>query len=63
MKTLYISDLDGTLLRNDGRVSDFTKSAIESLTDRGMLFLYVTVRGQFVHSALGANAVPAGYSL
>lgn len=37
MKTLYVSDLDGTLLRNNERTSDFTNSVINDLTERGMI--------------------------
>ncbi len=59
MKTLYISDLDGTLLRNNGRVSDFTKSAIESLTDRGMLFLYATSRSEVSSSIALSRLTPS----
>ena len=38
MKTLYVSDLDGTLLRRDKTVSDFTVKTINELTAQGMLF-------------------------
>lgn len=44
MKTLYISDLDGTLLRSDERTSEYTNSVINKLTGRGMLFSYATAR-------------------
>ena len=44
MKTLYISDLDGTLLTSDQRTSDFTNKTINELTDKGMLFSYATAR-------------------
>lgn len=44
MKTLYVSDLDGTLLRNDERTSTFTNGVINGLTKRGMLFSYATAR-------------------
>ena len=37
-KTLYVSDLDGTLLRHDQTVSPFTAETINTLTARGMLF-------------------------
>lgn len=43
-KTLYISDLDGTLLRNDQTLSPFTVETINSLTERGVLFSYATAR-------------------
>ena len=44
MKTLYVSDLDGTLLRNNKRTSSFTNSVINNLTERGMIFSYATAR-------------------
>ncbi len=44
MKTLYISDLDGTLLNSNARLSDFTKETINRLTDKGLLFSYATAR-------------------
>ena len=43
MKTLYVSDLDGTLLRSDETTSEYTNSVINNLTDRGMIFSYATV--------------------
>ena len=44
MRTLYVSDLDGTLLRSDEKTSDFTNRTINSLAQRGMLFSYATAR-------------------
>ena len=44
MKTLYISDLDGTLLTSDQRTSDFTNKTINELINKGMLFSYATAR-------------------
>lgn len=43
-KTLYVSDLDGTLLRGDQTLSDFTVETINALTEQGMLFSYATAR-------------------
>ncbi len=43
-KTLYISDLDGTLLNSGQRISEFTAKAVNSLVDRGLLFSYATAR-------------------
>lgn len=44
MKTLYVTDLDGTLLRSNERTSDFTNRTINDLASRGMLFSYATAR-------------------
>lgn len=43
-KTLYVSDLDGTLLRSDQTISAFTIQAIDALRARGMIFSYATAR-------------------
>lgn len=44
MKTLYVSDLDGTLLRSDETISEYTAQTINRLTTEGMLFSYATAR-------------------
>ena len=44
MKTLYVTDLDGTLLRSDERTSDFTNQTVNELAKKGMLFSYDTAR-------------------
>ena len=44
MKTLYVSDLDGTLLRSDETISEYTAETINRLTLQGMLFSYATAR-------------------
>ena len=44
MKTLYVSDLDGTLLRSDETTSDYTNETLNYLTEKGMLFSYATAR-------------------
>ena len=52
MKTLYVSDLDGTLLRRDKTVSEFTVNTVNELTARGMLFSYATARSYVTASRL-----------
>lgn len=44
MKTLYVSDLDGTLLRSAAALSPYTCEVIGRLTAAGMLFSYATAR-------------------
>ncbi len=44
MNTLYVSDLDGTLLRSDETISEYTTAVINSLVKKGMLFSYATAR-------------------
>lgn len=54
-KTLYVSDLDGTLLRSDETVSDYTCKVIKELTEKGICFSYATAR-----SAVTAQKVTKG---
>lgn len=49
MKTLFISDLDGTLLNRDSVLSPYTVQTLNRLTEEGMLFTYATARS--LHSA------------
>ncbi len=44
MKTLYISDLDGTLLNNDAVISTYSKSVLKRLTNEGIQFSVATAR-------------------
>lgn len=44
MKTLFVSDMDGTLLDADAQISSTTASILSSLTDRGVLFTVATAR-------------------
>ena len=57
MKTLYVSDLDGTLLRGSERTSEFTNNTINELVGQGLIFSYATARS-FVtaHKAAGFTA-------
>lgn len=57
MKTLYVTDLDGTLLNTQDRVSEYSSRIINDLVERGMLFTYATAR-----SLSSASIVAAGLS-
>lgn len=56
-KTLYLSDLDGTLLHSDQTISPYTADVINRLTAAGMLFSYATAR-----SFVTASKVTKGIS-
>ncbi|MBO4477474.1 MAG: HAD family hydrolase [Lachnospiraceae bacterium] len=43
-KTLYVSDLDGTLMRSDETISNFTIETINRLIGQGLAFTYATAR-------------------
>lgn len=57
MKTLYVTDLDGTLLNTSDTMNPYSISVINSLVEQGMLFTYVTAR-----SLVSASAVTKGLS-
>ena len=44
MKTLYISDMDGTLLQNDGKMSEYTKEKLNEIYKKGIPFSVATAR-------------------
>jgi len=54
-KILYVTDLDGTLLNRNERVSPNSIAAINALIARGMLFTYATAR-----SLVSASVVTGG---
>ena len=56
-KILYISDLDGTLLTSDMKISENSLKIINTLIDEGMLFTYATAR-----SISSASIVAKGLS-
>ncbi|MCL2406837.1 MAG: HAD family hydrolase [Defluviitaleaceae bacterium] len=51
-KTLYLSDLDGTLLRPDARLSNFAIKTINNLVKSGGYFSYATARSLVTASAV-----------
>lgn len=59
MKTLYVSDLDGTLLNSKQQTSAFTNQTINRLVSHGMIFSYATARSFKTSSKVikGMNAV------
>jgi hypothetical protein len=44
MKTLFVSDLDGTMLTKEERISGYTAEHVNRLIDAGMCFTYATAR-------------------
>lgn len=44
MNTLYVSDLDGTLLNKNAEISEKSKEIINTLVQRGVKFTYATAR-------------------
>lgn len=57
-KTLYITDLDGTLLRGDATVSKRTASTVRQVIDNGHLFTYATARAYTSASAIMKQITP-----
>lgn len=48
MEHLYVSDLDGTLLRSDATLSEYSRTTLNRLISEGLLFTVATARG--IHS-------------
>lgn len=44
MKTLYISDMDGTLLQSNGKMSEYTKAKLNEFYEKGIPFAVATAR-------------------
>lgn len=56
MKTLYVTDLDGTLLNTKERINPESIRIINGLVDRGMMFTYATARS-LVSAAVAAEGL------
>lgn len=54
-KTLYVSDLDGTLLRSDQTLSDYTIKTINEMIAKGAYFTYATARSHYTSSIVAAG--------
>jgi len=54
-RTLYITDLDGTLLQNDQTLSDHTVETLNRLISRGMMVSVATARGTIGTQLVGLN--------
>lgn len=57
MKTLYVTDLDGTLLNSNDQISQYSIQTINGLVAKGMQFTYATAR-----SLVSASVVAEGLS-
>lgn len=57
MQTLYVTDLDGTLLNSNDRISQYSIDTINGLVAKGMQFTYATAR-----SLVSASVVAKGLS-
>ncbi len=58
-KTLYVSDLDGTLLRKNQTLSGFTTETVNRLVKNGVIFSYATARSKITAQKAAAGISPA----
>jgi Cof subfamily protein (haloacid dehalogenase superfamily) len=56
MKILYVADLDGTLLNNNEKISEYTMKTLNGLINKGMCFSYATARS-LTSSAVVTNGL------
>lgn len=60
MRTLYVTDLDGTFFDNSGTVSEKSRRMVNTLTQRGLLFSVATARSSLtVKDLLQGLSFPA----
>ena len=57
-RVLYVSDLDGTLLRNDKTISPFSVNTINALIEKGVLFTYATARSYYTACEVSRGLCP-----
>ena len=71
-RTLYVTDLDGTLLDNNSRISERSVKILNGLVDRGVMFTSATARTPAtvvwecesvgIYGWVGSDASDSGYS-
>lgn len=57
-KVLYVTDLDGTLLHHNERISAWSCDTLNGLIEKGMLFSYATARSIFTSSVVTEGLTP-----
>lgn len=57
-RVLYVTDLDGTLLHRDERISAWSCDTLNHLIKKGMLFSYATARSIFTASVVTEGLYP-----
>jgi len=57
-KVLYVTDLDGTLLHHDERISAWSCDTLNRLIEKGLLFSYATARSIFTASVVVNGFTP-----
>lgn len=57
-KVLYITDLDGTLLHRDERISAWSRDTLNHLIEKGLLFTYATARSIYTSSVVSEGLTP-----
>ena len=58
MSTLYITDLDATLLNTSAKISDYTRDTINALMEKGMYFSFATARSDETALAVTEGLCP-----
>ncbi len=58
MSTLYITDLDATLLNTSAKISDFTRDTINALMEKGVMFSFATARSDSTALAVTEGLTP-----
>ncbi|MBE6779302.1 MAG: NUDIX domain-containing protein [Ruminococcaceae bacterium] len=56
-RTLYVTDLDGTLLQDDSTLSDYTVDTFNRLISRGMMLSVATARGTIGVQLVGLDRI------